>query len=65
MSDALVELVESLGILPTTKLQVAALPERTVDPDATESLEDLISRGPRTASRSRAKLSRVAPRERR
>ena len=44
MSDALVELVESLGILPTTKLQVATLPERSFDPDATESLEDLIGR---------------------
>jgi outer membrane protein len=44
MSDALVELVESLGVLPTTKLQVATLPERSFDPDATESLEDLIGR---------------------
>src|SRR5262249_56130362 len=44
MSDALVELVESLGILPTTKLQVAAIPERSFDPDSTESLEDLIAR---------------------
>ncbi len=44
MSDALVELVDSLGVLPTTKLQVAALPERAFDPDATESLEDLIDR---------------------
>jgi outer membrane protein len=44
MSDALVELVESLGVLPTSKLQVAALPERPFDPDATESLDDLIGR---------------------
>jgi outer membrane protein TolC len=44
MSDALVELVDSLGILPTTKLQVAALPEQSFDPDATEPLDDLIGR---------------------
>jgi outer membrane protein len=44
MSDALVDLVESLGILPTARLQVAALPERSFEPDATESLEELISR---------------------
>ena len=44
MSDALVELVESLGVRPTTKLQVATLPEGSFDPDATQSLEDLIDR---------------------
>jgi len=44
LSDALVDLVDSLGIQPTTKLQVAPLPEQSFDPDATESLEDLIGR---------------------
>jgi len=44
VSDALVDLVESLGILPTTKLQVATLPERSFDRDTTASLEDLIGR---------------------
>jgi len=59
MSDALVELVESLGILPTTKLQVAPLPERPFDTDATESLEDLIARALVQRPDLVAKLSKV------
>jgi outer membrane protein len=59
MSDALVELVDSLGILPTTKLQVARLPEQTFDPDATESLDDLIARALVQRPDLVAKLSRV------
>ena len=64
MSDALVELVESLGILPTKKLQVAALPEESFDPDATESLEDLIGRAlvqrpDLVARRSKVRASRA------
>ncbi len=59
MSDALVELVESLGILPTAKLQVAALPERSFDGVATESLEDLIGRALVQRPDLVAKLSRV------
>ena len=58
MSDALVELVASLGIPPTTKLQVAALPERSF-PDETESLEDLISRALVQRPDLVAKLSNV------
>jgi outer membrane protein TolC len=59
MSDALVALVGSLGILPTTKLQVSTLPERSFDPDATESLEDLIGRALVQRPDLVAKLSKV------
>jgi outer membrane protein TolC len=59
LSDALVELVESLGVLPTAKLQVATLPERSFDPDATESLEDLIGRALTQRPDLVAKLARV------
>jgi len=44
MSDALVDLVESLGVRPTTKLQVAPIPDRSFDPNAAESLDDLLGR---------------------
>jgi len=54
-----VELVESLGILPTTKLQVATLPERSFDAVATESLEDLIGRALVQRPDLVAKLSKV------
>ena len=59
MSDALVELVESLGVRPTTRLQVATLPERSFDSDATESLENLIGRALVQRPDLVAKLARV------
>jgi outer membrane protein TolC len=59
MSDTLVELVGSLGILPTTKLQVSTLPERSSDPDTMESLEDLIGRALVQRPDLVAKLSKV------
>jgi outer membrane protein len=59
MSDALVDLVDSLGILPTTRLQVASLPEQSFDPDATESLENLIDRALVQRPDLVAKLARV------
>jgi outer membrane protein len=59
LSDAHVDLVESLGILPTAKLQVAALPDRPFGADATESLEDLIGRALVQRPDLVAKLSNV------
>lgn len=43
LSDAQVSLVQSLGIVPVTELQVADVPEKTDDFD--ESLDSLIERG--------------------
>lgn len=44
LSDAQVALVESLGILPTTRLQVAGIPEKPFTEDNQNSLDDLIDR---------------------
>lgn len=44
LSDAQVVLMESLGILPTTKLQVADVPEKKIEEGQEESLDDLIDR---------------------
>jgi outer membrane protein len=44
LSDAQVALVESLGILPTTELQIADVPEKTLTADDENSLDDLIQR---------------------
>src|SRR6266511_2936298 len=44
LSDAQVAFVESLGILPTTKLQVAGVSEKPLSEHSVETLEDLIQR---------------------
>jgi outer membrane protein TolC len=44
MSDALVALVESLGILPTTKIQVASAPEKLPTGNLDESVDALMDR---------------------
>jgi outer membrane protein TolC len=44
LSDAQVAFVNSLGILPTTKLQVAEVPEKSFPQNSAESLDDLIER---------------------
>jgi outer membrane protein len=44
LSDAQVALVESLGILPTTRLQVAGISEKPFADDEKGSLDDLIER---------------------
>ena len=44
LSDAQVAFVESLGILPTTKLQVAGVSEKLLSEYSTDTLEDLIQR---------------------
>jgi outer membrane protein len=44
LSDAQVALVESLGIFPTTRLQVAEIPEKTFTEDDDDSLDALIDR---------------------
>jgi outer membrane protein len=44
LSDAQVALVESLGILPTTELQIADVPKKTLTADYENSLDDLIQR---------------------
>lgn len=44
MSDAQVALVESLGILPTTKIQVASAPEKLPAENLDESVDALIDR---------------------
>ncbi len=44
LSDAQVALVESLGIFPSTRLQVAGIPEKPVQEDNEDSLDDLIDR---------------------
>lgn len=42
LSDAQVALVDSLGILPTTQLQVAEIPEKTLLESSDDELEDLM-----------------------
>src|SRR5258705_7185937 len=44
LSDAQVAFVESLGILPTTKLQVAGVSEKPLSEYSADTLEDLIQR---------------------
>ncbi len=44
LSDAQVAFVNSLGILPTTKLQVAEIPEKSFPQNSAESLDDLMER---------------------
>ena len=44
LSDAQVAFVESLGILPTTKLQVAGVSEKPLSEHSGETLEELIQR---------------------
>jgi outer membrane protein len=44
LSDAQVALVESLGIFPTTRLQVAEMPEKSITEKDEDSLDDLIDR---------------------
>ncbi len=44
LSDAQVAFVNSLGILPTTKLQVADVAEKSFPQNAAESLDDLMDR---------------------
>ncbi len=44
LSDAQVAFVNSLGILPTTKLQVASVPDKSFPPDVAESLDELMYR---------------------
>ena len=44
LSDAQVAFVESLGILPTTKLQVAGVSEKPFSPYSGDTLEELIQR---------------------
>ena len=44
LSDAQVALVESLGIFPTTRLQVAEMPEKPITEHDEDSLDDLIDR---------------------
>jgi TolC family type I secretion outer membrane protein len=44
LSDAQVALVESLGIFPTTRLQVAKMPEKSITENDEDSLDDLIDR---------------------
>jgi len=44
LSDAQVALVESLGIFPTTRLQVAGIPEKPIEEENEDSLDDLIER---------------------
>lgn len=44
LSDAQVALIENLGILPTTELQIAGIPETNFDNSAGESLDNLIDR---------------------
>jgi len=44
LSDAQVALVESLGIFPTTRLQVAGIAEKPIEEGNTDSLDDLIER---------------------
>lgn len=44
LSDAQVALVDSLGILPTTRLQVGEVPEKQFSEDVAESLDDLMNR---------------------
>jgi len=44
LSDARVTLVESLGILPSTELQVAEVPEKDLNGDFDDSLDRLIDR---------------------
>lgn len=44
LSDAQVALIENLGILPTTELQIAGVPETNYDNSAYESLDSLIDR---------------------
>src|SRR5436190_8211037 len=44
LSDAQVAFVESLGILPTTKLQVAGVSEKPLSEHSVETLEELIQR---------------------
>ena len=44
LSDAQVAFVDSLGILPTTKLQVAEVPDKPFPQNSVESLDDLMDR---------------------
>ncbi len=44
LSDAQVAFVESLGVLPTTKLEVANVSEKSFSENSAESLDDLLDR---------------------
>ncbi len=44
LSDAQVAFVESLGVLPTTKLQVADVPEKSFSENSADSLDGLLDR---------------------
>jgi outer membrane protein TolC len=44
LSDAQVGLVESLGIVPTTKLRVAEVPQSAVQPSSRETMDELLER---------------------
>src|ERR1043166_5367216 len=44
LSDAQVAFVESLGIVPTTKLRVAEIPQNAVQPSSREAMDELLER---------------------
>jgi outer membrane protein TolC len=44
LSDAQVSFVESLGILPTAKLRVAEIPDKPLQPNSTETMDELLER---------------------
>jgi outer membrane protein len=68
LNDAQVALVNALGVFPATQIQIATIPEKTVENDLHEALDDLIKRAlyQRTdllASLAGLKASQAAVRE--
>ncbi len=63
LSDAQVAFVESLGILPTTKIQIAPIPEKPFPEDSPESLDGLINRAISQRPDLVAKLANVRAKE--
>jgi len=62
LSDAQVAFVESLGILPTTKMQVAGVSEKLLSKYSADSLEELIQRALSQRPDLVAKLANVRAR---
>lgn len=62
-SDAQVTLVQSLGILPTEKLQVAEVPEKRFKEDPDDSLDELVDRALSQRPDMVAKLANLRARQ--
>lgn len=63
LSDAQVALVESLGIMPTTQLQVADVPEKAITENLVESLDAMLDRALSQRPDLVAKLANVRVRQ--